>query len=502
MNRLRALLRSLFPARVLGNPVVVLAVLGAMFALACIQRAPLPVRDPDVWWLAAVGRDFVLHGVVPRTNAYSFASPTHPWVTHEAGFAAWYGFALGRFGPSFFPLFAMASAAVVTFLAARAALSRCRHPAAGAALALLSVGAASPGLFEPRPAYASLALPVAMVALAFGPRFSPRHGLGAVVLVWVWAQLHGSFVLGIALLAASAYSEPEDRRHRIAAVAVAVPVVLLNPYGMELPRLVARYVLGPDAVARFVLQSIKEFAPLWRAEPPYRNVFDYSMLAAAAVLVVVSLARKSTRHRGVVAACLLAAAVAQIRHLTLAVLLVPLLLGETVDRWLDRDPRTAGARAPRIGATALALAPGLFAGVLLWGQARAVREPEAWVDVSLGGPAAVALVRGLPPAAKVWTPFQTSALVLWYGAPHGARVLHDPRNDCYPLEIVRADWRLESVSTPAAEAWALLDATGVDTVVAPAVHPRSKELEHAIGWTRTAQQDGWQVHRRLAAPAR
>ncbi len=505
MTGLRDRLRRLLPARALGRPAVVLACLAALFAVVSAQRAALYVRDPDVWWLAAVGRDFILRGVWPRTNFYSFAVPAYPWRTHEWAFSALYAAGLTRIGPGFFPLIGLVCATLTALAVARLGLTRARHPAAGAMMALLSVGATAPALFEPRPAYASLIFPAVVTSLAFGPRFGWRQAAAATVTVWLWTQCHGSFPLGVLLLLASAWSEtssPPARKFRLGAAAAALLATLLNPYGIGLYRLVASYAAGTDPAARVILSSIKEFAPVWRAQPPYRNAFDFAMLSLTALLAMASLAQASTRRRGVVVLGLVAAAVLQVRHLTLAVLLGPVLLTGVVDRWLESDTRTRDARRLSLAGTLAALAPGLLVGAVLWARAWAARSADDWIGTELGGRDAAALIRALPANARVWAPFQTSGLVLWYGATQGVRVLHDPRNDCYPADIAVADWRLGSSETSAKAALSLLDTTGTNTVLAPSWHPRIRQLERSGCWETAAREGRWQVERRVAGPCR
>lgn len=487
----------MLPVRALGNPIAFGACLAALFLLLCIQRAALPVRDPDVFWLAAVGRDFVLQGLVPTANHYSFTAPEYPWVTHEPGFAALYGAALGHLGPASVPLMSLALAATATLLAVLVARSRSRYPASAALVALLCVAASAPAAFEPRPAYATLSLPVALVALAFGPVFDRRRLLATVALLWLWAQLHGSFVLGLALIAASSLSEPPaDRARRLIAAGSALLVCLANPYGARLYALVARYLTGADPSAHLVLSSIKEFAPLWRAQPPYRNPFDFAMLGCVALLALAALVQARTRARGLVVLGLVAAATWQIRHLTLAVLLGPLLLTEVLDQWLDGDPRAALGRFAPTWLAFASMAPGAIVGFGLWTRAAMARDRDDWIGTDLGGPAAAALIRAIPDGSRVWAPFQASGLVLWLAAPRGVRVFHDPRNDCYPADVARADWLLNSPLTDGSEAGLILDRARADAVIAPQSHARALDLSADPAWALSQRDGDWVLLRR------
>ena len=59
------------PLRALGQPRVAAASLALLVALFALRAATWPVGDPDVWWIAAAGRD-LFHGLRPPTvNGWS-----------------------------------------------------------------------------------------------------------------------------------------------------------------------------------------------------------------------------------------------------------------------------------------------------------------------------------------------------------------------------------------------------------------------------------------------
>ena len=59
-----------------------LSLVAALFA-ALTLVATKPIADPDVWWVAAAGREMMAQGHVPLTNLFSFADGAHPWIMHE-----------------------------------------------------------------------------------------------------------------------------------------------------------------------------------------------------------------------------------------------------------------------------------------------------------------------------------------------------------------------------------------------------------------------------------
>lgn len=488
-------LRSLLPLSVLGRPRIAAGTLAVVFALIGIRRAAEPVGDPDVFWLGAVGRDFVLHGVVPRMNHYSYSAPDHPWINHEWGFAAIYGAGMNALGPAFCALFALACATLTAVVTCTYAMRRARRLAAGALVALFALCASASAWFEPRPAYASLVLPVALVSVAFGRRFTWLHGAAAVSIVLLWTQLHGSFVLGIVILGLSAFTE-EGRPARIFAAVVACAVTVVNPYGFELHRLVARYVLGYDPTAALLLANLKEFAPIWGAEPPYRNAFDYTMLSIVAITSVAALFSATTRRRGAVAMVLVLAAVWQVRHLTMAVLIGPMLLVDVVDRWLEGDPRAELSGRPSTLATLLAMGAASLLSLGVWGRAYLLRASDEWIAGNLGGAEVASLVRSIPDDSRVWAPFQTSALVIWVGAPRGVRVYYDSRNDCYPEEVARTAWEIGSRDKSGNPVLHTIASTSADVIVVPVDGSVATAARSGPCWQQTHRFGRWAAHRR------
>src|SRR5690242_8648414 len=79
------------------RPVVAL-VLAAVTTIAAVKLVGAPTADPDVWWVAAVGRDAPLFGPAPATNFYSFTDSATPWIFHERLFGTLYAWGLAHVG--------------------------------------------------------------------------------------------------------------------------------------------------------------------------------------------------------------------------------------------------------------------------------------------------------------------------------------------------------------------------------------------------------------------
>src|SRR4051812_11294442 len=155
--------------------------------------------DPDTMWQITIGRWILEHRAVPRTDVYSFTMLGQPWISTQwlAQVAFAEAFALaGWTGPV---VLASASIAATFALLTRFLASRLSQSATlvfvAAALALTT-----PHLLA-RPHV--LALPM-MMAWAAGLVRAADQGtaptLRLLPLMALWANLHGGFVLGIALV--------------------------------------------------------------------------------------------------------------------------------------------------------------------------------------------------------------------------------------------------------------------------------------------------------------
>lgn len=170
-----------------------------VYALLLINGNPL-LNDPDTYWHIAVGQWILDHGALPRVDIYSFTRAGEPWISTswlaQVLFAKAYDWA-GWSGPVV--LTALAGAATFALLACYLGARIGEKYALLAAVAALTLSA-SHLLARPH----VLVLPV-MLAFVQGllaasdARKAPPVLL--LPLLALWANLHGSFVLGLALIA-------------------------------------------------------------------------------------------------------------------------------------------------------------------------------------------------------------------------------------------------------------------------------------------------------------
>ncbi|MBC3942202.1 hypothetical protein [Sphingomonas albertensis] len=182
-----------------GIPRSILALLAAFAAFAFTIIVPTALRDGDTGWHLATGAWIVAHASVPTTDPFSFTATGRPWVAHEwlselamyASYraAGWSGLIV-LIGAAMAALFALVAYEIRRWLSTRASIL---------ALLLLVTGLLPSLLARPH----ILALPMLagwLIALLHARARDRPPALGFALLMLVWANAHGSFVFGLALV--------------------------------------------------------------------------------------------------------------------------------------------------------------------------------------------------------------------------------------------------------------------------------------------------------------
>ena len=302
----------------------------------------------------AVGGRILATGAVPHADVFSATFGGRPWQAHEwlaealmalvwrAG--GWTGFCL---------LFAAAAGLTVGLLTRH--IERWLRGTALAAVVLLSVGCLAASLLA-RPHLLALPLTEMWTAELVFARSEARvpSWKRLLPIMVVWANLHGSFIFGLFLLAAFGVEAMWARRREgMAALrpwvllgAAAGLAAMISPYG------VWNLVLPLRLNAMGTLSGIGEWAPM----DVTRNLpFEAALLAGVFILVW-------KRVRVALLPLLLLLLVTDmslhhVRHLMLFALVAPLVIAEPLGEALDgvASPRRWGLAPTGIGALAAAL---------------------------------------------------------------------------------------------------------------------------------------------------
>jgi hypothetical protein len=425
---------------------LVLAVVWLSCAIALSPRN----AEADLWGHVRYGQDVLASGALPRTATYTYTSVGHPWVNHENLAELCFGAISAVAGGPGLLVFKCLLGLGLLWLVARAAR---RQGAALVTLAtvlvLVSINLTADWTVRPQLfSFAFFGLMICLLDQAFAgwPTKQPKlRWLGLMPpLIALWANSHGGFVAGLAVLWAylglrgleivcrrSAGASRQCLTLGIVGVAAGA-AALLTPYGLALPRWLYQSLRVPRP-------EIFEWGPLAWGDSVF---LPFALLAVVAVAAIVG----TRRPRDVTQMALLAITAWQAlehqRHIPFFALLVGFWLPghlESLRARVGSAPRAASREAPRrwlIGAFSAAC---LLLGVVLAGRLSAltvernefpVAAIEYMAERNLHGPTVVNFN---------WAQY--------YLAARGDRspVQFDGRYDtCYPWSAIDAhfDWLL------------------------------------------------------------
>jgi hypothetical protein len=205
-------------------------------SVAGVLAATQPLADTDMWWHLATGRETVAHGLV-RADVFSWTArgapvSTDQWLGQVLMYGAyaltgWWGVAILRI------------ASVVALVAAAALSASLARPVRPLAVVLASL----PALLLTRPVWVDrpellgfVCFAVLLVLLRLGR--DGRNGPLAftVALIAIWANVHGSFALGVVLTVLvcveGALRDPARRRLYLVCAAAGLLASFATPAGL------------------------------------------------------------------------------------------------------------------------------------------------------------------------------------------------------------------------------------------------------------------------------
>jgi hypothetical protein len=306
-------------------------VMGAAFGLLTTLQ---PVSDSDLFWHLETGRR-TLGGDLPRTDLFSWTVTGAPVFTDQ-----WLGDALIAAAHALagwsgvLALRAIAVALLVGVVVDTAVTVRPNRPMVAMAAALPAI-ALSRFAWTDRPELIGLLCFAVLVRLLRG---GDRELLLSLPLLLVWAQLHGSFAIGLVLILGSCVARAiEDDRERwryVPIAAFAVLATLLTPSGLAAWTSSGGHFLAPP---RFVSEE---------GVPDARTLPGLFFLATLALVVATAtLGRRATLREAAIIVPVVFLSLTAARHTPyLAVAAVAFF----ASRWPDplAATRSAAASAP------------------------------------------------------------------------------------------------------------------------------------------------------------
>jgi hypothetical protein len=490
------------PSRMRVSPAgaVLIVVLSGIFW----HYTRLPLAHTDLWGHLAYGRWITEHRALPAVEPFMSLARDVPlvdtaWLSQLIGFLVYRAGGIAGLQTLHGAAVALC-AGLATWPSGRGSRSMLAPAVALASFLTLEV-------FQfriIRPQMAGLACFLTLVALLESPKGCRRAAWFVPLLFAAWANLHGSFVVGIgwivltcagraldaALKAGTWRAAMVDRRAgRLLALALLASIAtLVNPYGVRLYGEVISVSRHPN------LRDLIEWTPL-----DFGTV--QGRLAAVAVgLLVVRAAASRFRLTWARWVPLVVFGVTTIGSARGLVWWAPLaatclaLPGARGGRptWFARNrSRSTAATGVAIVALIGALV-GSPLGLPTWsdekeGDPRRALAPDTPVW-------AAAYLRAHPPTGLVFHPYEWGDYLLWAG-PAGLRVFVTSHAHLISPEVWR---RHQAISRGEPEALKFLEEHGVNTVVIDTARQRMLRgrLERDGGWQRVAGDSSAAIYRR------
>lgn len=282
-----------FWRRAFSLPVMIVVLLG----LVAFWSARNRIQDPDMWWHMKVGEKIVQTGELPRTDEYSYTTDHHAWIPHEwlPEIAIYQAYRWGGLGGLMLGLGLAGTVLLGGLYLLCSAYSGNPKVALIGGLIGWFFGTISLAV---RPLLLGHIFLVALLGFVhLGRTRNARWLWGLPPLFAVWVNCHGSFALGLVVLAtvlaaahihlewglveSTRWPAAKLRVFRFVLIACGL-ALLVNPIGWEL----AAYPLNLFFSQGDNLASISEWRPLNFQEPRGLGVFAIAALLALAALTL------------------------------------------------------------------------------------------------------------------------------------------------------------------------------------------------------------------------
>ena len=209
--------------------------------IAAVISGRIPVRDNSYLWHVRAGTLQIDLGRVLTEDSFSFTASGRPWRTQSWLADLLYGWMDRRWGLAVVtPIVVCGAVLIVGSIAVRS--YRLLNSPFAAALATTWVMWLVIGYFTPRPVILSLGF----LALTLVVADEERLRWALPPLMWLWASIHGGFVVGIGYLVLDGLRR-RDRR-RIVDVAAVTLISLFTAHGLGTWQVVLQFLGNGEAL--------------------------------------------------------------------------------------------------------------------------------------------------------------------------------------------------------------------------------------------------------------
>lgn len=451
-----------------------------------LSAGEILLRDSDSMWQIRVGQWILDHGTMPTTDVFSFTRFGEPWISSswlsQVAYALVYG---GDWaGPVILTSIAI-GATVAVFLHL---LSRYFDPARAiliAALALLL----STIHFLARPHV--LALPVLLAFIgglmaSADRRASPSWWL--LPLMTLWANLHGGFVLGLALIGPigleAVWSAETGRRRQLVVRwglfgLAALAASCVTPYGWN-------SLLGATKILNLgkLLTLIGEWMPADFSKPSF---FEAALLGLIGLICYRGLTLSVPRILLLLG--LIWMALSHIRNIEVFAFIAPLVLAKPiVEQW-----GIAGGTASRIDESRSVPVVTILAAIAMvigaWATTTSFVAQHPFKFLPAFSPVAAVDVLQQHKAQRVFS----TAPFGGYMVSRDMKVFIDGRAELYGEQFV-LDYYAALDARDVGQLLDLLDKYRIDATLLSADSPAGNALDHLKGWKRLYKDDIAVIH--------
>ena len=455
-----------------------------VYALLLIAGNRL-LADPDTYWQITIGRWIFDHRTVPVSDIYSFTMAGKPWISTQWLAQVLYGQA-DAIGGWFGVVILTALPIALTFAILTRFLERRVGSVAAMVLLSIAFAIALPHLLA-RPH--ALALPVIAAWVAALLSASERGEAPSFWLVWLmalWANLHGSFVFGLMLIAPIALDALVNagtpvRKELVLRWAgfgfAALAASCLTPYGWN-SLLAAQNILNLGEA----LSIIREWAP---ANFSSFGLFEACILGGLALALATGVTFPPVRI--LILLGLLHMGLTHVRNADVFALLTPMVLaGPLAARFKNlRDTSQDVPLRPRMFVLPAIVAAVLTAGI----TSVSSYAPNAWISPS----AAVSMLK-VYGAKRVFNDYDLGGYLIWRGVP----TYIDGRTELFGEDFMVEHNAASALAKPM-RFFELLNDYKIDATILRRQTAGSKLLDRLPEWQLVYADDVAVVHIRKAA---
>lgn len=465
---------------------VLIPLLAALLAYAVMLFAPQVLNDGDTYWHLATGDWILANRAVPHVDPFSYTMPGAPWQAHEwlSDLLMALAFKAGGWS-GLVVLMGGAVALAVGVLAAR--LGRSLGGLSLVATLFVALACAAPSLLA-RPHVLTLPiLAVWMVGLLAAREESRAPRLWLAPLMILWANMHGGYVLGLALAAPFALealiaAAPAGRWKVVRDWGVfgvlALVCAMITPHGPT-GLLFPFQLMGMTS-----LPAIQE----WRGAD-FSTLQPLEVALLAVLFVGFSRGLKIPLVRLLVLLLLLHMSLQHVRHQIVLAVVAPLLLAGPLAEALGNRPGAPVDRRRWAVWSAIALAAALALAAVRIGLP-IVRE-----DGGTTPKTALAHVPAVLRARPVFNDYGFGGYLIF----EGVKPYIDGRADMYGDAFMHEHARIAAADPKAVDA--AFARYGVAWTLLPPSHPLVGLMDKRPGWRRLYDDETAVVHVKAEKPA-